>query len=428
MTAMDWNLRDLLELAVGEPPRRVNLEAVRRRAIRRRTAQIGAVGLAAVLAAGLGAALSAGAVSTSRPAAHGGRPSGPPRYYLTQLFDQKTHQVVIAVRARAGGRVTAEIGSPRPGMNCGGGDAGFAPAGRRTFFMTCVIWRSALTGASRPGWLARQPGRTTFLETVIYRFRLTGSGRVTGLSPVKGGALKGVLGDNIAAAPDGSDVAVEVIRPGGPGGIPTNIVPAEILVINTSTGQRAHWRAGRYVPGALQFAGGRSLSLNQEGTELVVLEARCHRQGDLANCPGHDDVQVRAYAPAMRGGSLEYGQVLLQPSALRPAGASPAQAFISPDGATLTTVLVSCPKRGSCTLSEAQLAPGTNRVRRVLYRVHTGTAFQGVFERFASIDPTGRFLILDAGAGAKRVNGWIDHGQLVPLTPADGNDPIYEAW
>lgn len=64
----------------------------------------------------------------------------------------------------------------------------------------------------------------------------------------------------------------------------------------------------------------------------------------------------------------------------------------------------------------------------MFYRTRSGTAFQGVFERFFSTDPTGRFFILDVGAGSKRVNGWIDNGRLVPLAAADGNAPDYEAW
>jgi hypothetical protein len=34
--------------------------------------------------------------------------------------------------------------------------------------------------------------------------------------------------------------------------------------------------------------------------------------------------------------------------------------------------------------------------------------------------PPGRYLILDAVVGSARDNGWIDHGRLVPLTPATG--------
>jgi hypothetical protein len=60
--------------------------------------------------------------------------------------------------------------------------------------------------------------------------------------------------------------------------------------------------------------------------------------------------------------------------------------------------------------------------------MRTGTRFQGVFERFFTTDPSGRYLILDAGAGSRRLNGWIDHGHIKLLTPANGNAPEYETW
>jgi hypothetical protein len=56
-----------------------------------------------------------------------------------------------------------------------------------------------------------------------------------------------------------------------------------------------------------------------------------------------------------------------------------------------------------------RISADTGRVLRVLY-------------------PSGRYLILDAGAGSARVNGWIDHRRLVPLAPANGNAADYEAW
>jgi len=65
---------------------------------------------------------------------------------------------------------------------------------------------------------------------------------------------------------------------------------------------------------------------------------------------------------------------------------------------------------------------------RVLYQVRSGSRNAGIFFRFFSADPSRRHFILDAGTSNARVNGWIDHGKLVPLTPADGNAPIYEAW
>ena len=423
MNPIDCHLRELLDAAVGEPPRRVTVEAVRRRAARRRAARAGGVSLAVVLAAGLGAILSAGAIrSGTPPAGSTNQHAGPPRYYVAQDWDQKARKFVLAVRATSTGRVTAVIRSPLPGAQCGAGNAGVAAADSQTFFMTCSADQSKQAG------LAAGPGKIDSIETLIYRFQVTSSGRITGYWLVRGGVLKGVWADNIAAAPDSSEVAAEVLRPGPSGQLYTNTIPEGIFVINTRTGGRALWHTGPYVPGAIQYAGGTNLSFTRDGSELVVLEARCHRGRYQDFCNGKSDNQVRAYRLSGAGGSLEGGQVLLQQSALKPPGTSLFQAFVSPDGSAVTAVLNICPRHGACTLSVARISVATGRVLRVLYQVRTGSAYQGVFDRFFSSDPSGRYLILDAGAGSRRVNGWIDHRRLVPLVPANGNAANYEAW
>jgi hypothetical protein len=60
VNGMDGRLRDLLEAAAGEPPRRVSVEAVRRRVIRRRVVEAAAVAvavaaIAALIPVGIGA-------------------------------------------------------------------------------------------------------------------------------------------------------------------------------------------------------------------------------------------------------------------------------------------------------------------------------------------------------------------------------------
>ena len=60
MNAMDGRLRDLLEAAAGEPPRRVSAEAVRRRVIRRRVVEAAAAAaavavIAVIIPVGIGA-------------------------------------------------------------------------------------------------------------------------------------------------------------------------------------------------------------------------------------------------------------------------------------------------------------------------------------------------------------------------------------
>jgi hypothetical protein len=435
---MESRLRDLMIAEAGDPPHRVTVEAVRRRAMRRWAAQAGAAGLAVVLAVGLGVGVAAGLdrAGTS-PASSTGQHAGPPRYYVTQYYDPKARKVVLAVRARASGRVTAVVGDPMPGpaSSCGQGTAGLAAADDQTFFMTCSAWRSAPPPGGQSGVPKRfrRPGKITSIQSRIYRFQVTSAGRIAGYSLVKGGTLNG-WADNIAVTADGSKVAAEVIAIPRSGQMATNQVPEGIFVINTVTGARALWHTG-YVPGAAQYVSATDISITGNGHDLVVLGPRCRRSLTLIHCNGHADMQVRAYSPADGGGSLQDGRVLLQDSALTPRGTSLSDAFISPGGTSLATALTDCPAHGPCTLTVARFpvvtvagSPAGTGGARVLYQVQSGSRFAGIFFRFFSADPSGRYLILDAGAGSKRVNGWIDHGRLVPLAPANGNIPEYEAW
>jgi hypothetical protein len=74
VNGMDGQLRDLLEAAAGEPPHRVSVEAVRRRVIRRRAAEVAAgavavAALAALVPVGIGALDRAHRPSNQGPAA-----------------------------------------------------------------------------------------------------------------------------------------------------------------------------------------------------------------------------------------------------------------------------------------------------------------------------------------------------------------------
>ncbi len=430
MSEMERNLRDLLELAVGEPPRWVSLPAVRRRAARRRVAQAGLASLAGVLAASLGVSLATGAIRVGPSAASGARQharplrydqAGPPRYYIgDDLASGSGQESFIVVRATATGRVTARIADPRPGALCG---ESLAAAGTSTFFMTCTIWRFAPSAKSH-GHFPRRRGRITFLESFIYRFQVTSAGRVTGYSLVKGSVLKGVDADNLAAAPDGSLMAIQVTKPGPSGHIYTDSVPAGIYVINTMTGARAFWRSGPYRRGAIQFAGASDMSLTGDGGELVLLEARCPGSRYLSDCPvDKQHWQVRAYGPAALGGSLEGGRVILPQSSVRPL----IYAYITPDGSALNAVLTACPRRGTCTVRVAKVSVPAGRVLQVLYQARSGPTYSGV--GFFSTDPSGEYLLIDVGGkGYTHVNGWIDHGKLIPLVPANGSEVNYETW
>lgn len=405
-------MRDLLELAVGEPPRLISLEAIRRRAIRRRATQAGAASLAAAVLAGLGASLSAGAITFGEPATTGTRHhAGPPPFYVEHSVGGS-----LTVRGTASGRVTGVVSSsPAPGLTCGDQ---IAAAGNQTYFVICTIWRSS----SAPS------GKKLFIESFVYRFHVTSTGRVSGYSRVKGSAMKGLDADgSIAASPDGSQIAVEVSKPDPHGQLYTNTVPAGIFVINTHTGARALWHSGPYRPGAIQYAGASTMSFSSDG-QLVVVEARCHRNRYQDNCTGANDVQVRAYSPAAGGGSLERGKTLFTPSDFKTPGISLGLALVSRDDSTLTAIKITGNGNGTCDLSIVRVSIATGRVLSVLYKVNTGTPLGNVFLRFFTADPSGRFLILDSDARGARVNGWIDHGKLVPLVPKNGDEVTSETW
>lgn len=355
----------------------------------------------AVIAVGLGAKLPAYA-ARSEPSAVGGikAPAGPPKYYVAQRYSHRSGFKIV-VRVRTTGKVVSVVRDPRPSANCGNS---LATAGTHTFFMTCQVWR-------------KEP-----VAVLLYRFEVTNSGRATTPVPVKGGTLGGGLfGDNLAASPDGSLVAIEVTRPNPNGNLYTNEVAAGIYVINTETGKRVFWRTGRYVPGRLGFDGASDISFTQNGSELVLLEKLCHRTRYQRNCLPSDPTEVRAFGPADRSGSLQGGKILLRLSAFKKPGTSIFDALITPDGTALNSVIANCPKRGLCTLTVARIALTNGKVLNKLYQVRTGTRFEGIDMRNFGSDPTGRFLILNAADSptSKWVNGWIDHGRLVRLTPVD---------
>ena len=99
---------------------------------------------------------------------------------------------------------------------------------------------------------------------------------------------------------------------------------------------------------------------------------------------------------------------------------------INPGGATLAAAIVHSGRRlGSDSVSVVKYSAVNGRQLRVLYYLRTGNGF---FYRFLSADPTGRYLIFNAGRTSGTLNGWIDHGRLITLTPANGSNIRYETW
>src|SRR5215471_8223429 len=177
---MNAQLRELLSAAVGDPPRRVTVEAVRRRVVRRRRAEWATGTAAVVLLTGLGIVVPG---QLFGPATGGGSsaPTGAPRYYV-QTVAPKPGQQVTVVRATATGAKTATVRCPWPKSFVA--NNGLAPADGQTFFLACQ----------------KSSGHPFVVTgTRIYRFQLTSSGRVSSYSLVPGGDLRAVMVDRMTA-------------------------------------------------------------------------------------------------------------------------------------------------------------------------------------------------------------------------------------
>lgn len=400
---MDSQLRDLLHAAVGDPPRRVTVEAVRRGVARRRRREWATGTAAAVLLTGLGIVVPG---QLFRPAAPGhgstNAATSAPRYYVQTVVTKPGHQMTV-VRARATGAVTATVRCPWPKSYVA--DSGLAPADGQTFFVACQ--RSTRTA----------PFAVT--GTRIYRFQLTRSGRIPGYTLVPGGDLGAVRVGRMAATPDGALVATGAVPGNGTSRL------ASIEVVNTQTGARAVWHNGTGAPGTAQFAIG-DLSWAR-GRELAFQATATCTPGGTGQCVNGEQWRV-LHRPAA-GGNLNTSQLLMLKSQLTGHALGYINdSMITPDGSALIVVALHSP-RGAGTpgnIDVVKVDPATGHPIRVLLHEDTGN---GVFYRFFSSDPSGRFMILDAGRPTGPIpNGWIDHGRLVLLRPKDGSNVFYEAW
>jgi hypothetical protein len=398
---MDGRLRDLLEAAVGEPPHRLDLTAVRRRVRRRRGLESAAAATAVVLAAGTGVAVAAG-VSGPGPSSAAAR-AGVPAYYVQQATSGSagTGPLVATVRETATGAVTATVRCPRPGTTIPA--RAIAPAAHGTFFVVC----------------ARQvPWGTGFTQAAVYRFRLTPAGHVAGFSPVPGGRLGIYGGLGLAVTPGGSLIAVALGPPAVTDSARASDPSGGIAVIDARTGVQTLWRNDPAASGMI-FTAVDWVSLTANGHELAFQAfVHCLHRGH-AGCQA--GFETREVTPTL-GGELTSSRMLLDQSHL--AGQPALECvMITPNGSALTLVTVDFLAHGQV-VSVVQVSPVSGRQLAVLYRV-TG---EWPSYRYVSADPTGRYLMIDAGGRTEPVNGWIYHGKLIPLTPRDGMYVRYQAW
>jgi len=428
MTATQDRLRELMEIAAGEPPRSVSITQLRRLARRRRTVHrsVAAVAAAAAMAGLAFGVFALSGQSTVMPPQYGSTgfrgpvilppAAGVPEYYIQQGQPRiararesspwaQTGRIVV--RDTATGAVTATVRCPWAGSQVWA----IAATQDEAFFIACA----QVSGSEL---------HPVVSGTQIYRFQVTSTGEIAGYTAVPGGWLPRQLALDLTAAANGSAIAFRV---GAHGPVSAG---ARYLVINTRTGAIATWTSGPIQQGG-RFPSDLSLSAN--GKELTFYTGNMTRflsSAQLRN-PNATWGDVAEVGPASRGGSLRSARVLLPAAALAelPREIRP-YLRVSRDGATVTVVAIgSIPADAvRAHLVAEQISVATGRVTRVLFRAEVGrytktaSGGSGEFGGSASADPSGRYLILNFGPKPGSGNGWLDNGRLVPLMPASGAD------
>ncbi len=401
MSETDRQLRVLMTIAAGEPPRRITAAAVRRGAVRRRMAASAGAATAAVLAGSIGAAFAVD---------HGGGPVhrrvntahpisvAVPRYYVVRATTSRGEETTV--RAVATGAVRARVHCPWPAPNVAPGVV--TAADQQTFFLVCQKF-------------ARPTEWAPVVESRIYQFRITATGHASRLVLVRGGSLTGLRVRAMAVTHDSSEVAV-IVLPGRWQAFQIKI-PADVYMINTRTGARTIWHAAKPVPYKTVYYP-EDVSLTADGRDLAFLtRPQCFTSKTGPNCTVRGGQQVRVAVPAVGGGQLNNTRVLLPLySILRLSVASVLDAVLSPDGSTLTIViggsLSGRPLPDSVSVLQI---PAVGKVRlRTIYRMATGNGYSYVF---FSADASSRHFLLGAGDGNGPVSGWINHGRLIQLPP-----------
>jgi hypothetical protein len=426
MTRAEERLADALDAAaraVRDDTMRP-LRVPEREAGRRAWAAPLAAAASLLLVVGLAAAV---AVHARGPGRSGGSPATVPahdRYYVVVGYGDRP-----VVRSTATGKITATVPVPRSPNAPGSGLVAAAPGG--VFFVAA--------------WVPQATGER------IYRFRVTAAGRVSGFAAVPGGVLGGAgwSADAMAAAPGGNQVAIafSFIGPTGSCGsagqpsCPATWPSDYVVVLNAVTGKESVWRGGLSELGKWFSVG--NLSWANDGHELVFFGQGCPKGRGLG--PGSEScgtgrvAEARTLDPAAGGGRLDSGRLLLRQSARYP---YIAQAVISPDGSTITAIVLAGPVTGNPSirgsfpdhLAVEQISVRTGKLLGVLYRRKLGepSLVMGVPDPLALIpDPAGQHWLLNvsicSNACTAGSSGWIDRGMLVPLAPAD-RMPGLEAW
>jgi len=370
-----------------------------------------------------------------------GPAAGPPRYYATLAGNDNIDLQEVAVHATATSAVIASVPDPVSPLPPRTGTAA-PPSNTATPRPHASLMPplAVATGDDRTFYVVYAvQTEVGYRDLVIKSFHLSGAGQPSQLAQVKGGQLPGqgtggtglsAVGPRIggfAVSPDNGKIALALKASS------SSTASDEILVIDTRTGAHAVWRGGLDRANAGFAILG--LSWTADGRSLAFLAQWCspprsavsNIQTDL--CGGTTrSAQVRELDTTSAGGSLSRARLLLAQSARYP---YIARAVISPDGTSLTAILLSGPLPPDQGLGP--YAPERLSVVRISVATGavTGTLFQGVDPMSAysalTVDSTGGYVMLTHAdvylrpGDTRYAAGWLDAGHFrrLPLNTGE---------
>jgi hypothetical protein len=319
----------------------------------------------------------------------------------------------------------------------------------------------------------------------LYRFRLTATGQITDLSPLPGGVLAGTDWDvhAMAASPDGRWLALALTFPltsqnigsiclpnsitsnpsnpsnapitsntssnsgcisawSGPDALFNPGLSDNVAIVNTVSGARSAWQGAQPATGLTTTFSVPSLSWSANSQSVNFIVQGCPflatSVAEACTSAAKSDRSAAIYQisrPSRPGGPVSGHRVRI----LDAFYSYLPQALVSPDGSTITAVLtpqlIDAGANGPYVPVVEQISVATQKPVHSLYAARNlgsvPVTVNDVPYAALSTDATGQHWLFSLGycnAGAcGGLNGWIDHGKLVALSPGDGS-VADEAW
>lgn len=351
----------------------------------------------AVAAIAVAATLVVPRIWTGRQATPAGL-NAPPRYYAAVVYQSGSVRTVVDIVSTTTGRVTGQLGSPRPGLSF---QEVAALGNDGSFVATAAV-------TAEPGQIVHRN-----CDTWLYRFRITAGGRPTAPRPLSSSEVPGYPRFNaLTGSADGTTVAYTTnldlcARR------PSARHDGQITVLRLPTGRVRSW--------TYQFpAAPMSLSLSANGQLLGFVS---NRSGGGNHLPANYGYAWVLPTGSPTGPLRRYYHLVTGPHA---AGATtwPEAVVLSPSGRTmLTAINTHGGKQTIVTLRDYQ--PGTGRPTRTV-RILRAPFDVGLGPGLAPSNSGRYVLIYTWKKGVYRLD--LATGRLVSLPKAKIPVPQSAAW